>query len=180
MASKNEKQWLRQAIQIYLLPEFKAKGFKVIPLSAEDARSREFRVAFPFGQLRRIAPQGFEIIEIQLDKPGRAAFRINFGIAPNEGIEHAIGGHIPQEKIAVHYLEHYYEVYQCRMLMRWFSLSHWPWRTIEQSDYEKLVQKVVGLIPEMEEALVSGKCGSHIREVKYKIKLRGGNLRKPA
>ena len=40
--------------------------------------------------------------------------------------------------------------------------------TIHQSDYEKLVVEVAGLVPELESALRSGKLGPHVRRVRIR------------
>jgi hypothetical protein len=135
-----------------------------VPLSGEDARSPEIKSAFPFGRLRRPAPSGLEIVEIQLEKRGAHAFRLNFGIAPAGGIEH-VAGHVAQEDIWVHYLDRSYAAYQWPAFRRWFSVWHWPGAAVSEADYEKLVDSVVKLIPEVERALRDGELGPHIKRI---------------
>lgn len=76
--TKNRK-WLVKSIDEILLPSLRRAGFFVVPLSKEDARSPEIRAAFPFGRLRRQRNAGFDQIEVQLDKRGGSALRLNLG-----------------------------------------------------------------------------------------------------
>ncbi|MEF9355477.1 MULTISPECIES: hypothetical protein [Ralstonia solanacearum species complex] len=156
------KRWLTNSLRSRLIPEFERRGFNVVPLTGDDARSGEIRAAFPFGRLRRPGPNGLEMVEIQLDKHGRAAFRLNIGVAPSGGIAHAVG-QVAQEDIWVHYLSRYYEVYRWPLARRWFSVWRWPGSSATQADYDALVKRVVDLIPEVEEVLTSGGRGPHIR-----------------
>lgn len=165
MPSK-ERQWLIKSINAMLLPSLRQHGFEVVPLSDEDARSSDIRTAFPFGRLRRMSQRGFDLVEIQLDKRGGAEFRLNVGIAPPDGIEHFISGHVAQEDIWVGYLDQSYEVYKCPRLWMWFRVFHWPGRAVTKSNFDELVASVVELIPEVELALRDGKCGPHVRQIK--------------
>jgi hypothetical protein len=163
----NARHWLVERIERLLIPELERLGYIRVPLTAEERRS-EIATAFPFGRLRRPGPQGSEIIEIQLDKHGRASFRLNLGIAPQEGIVDPYAGHIPPEDIWVHYLPSSYELLQSQVLWRWFSVSRWPWTRATSADYEKLVQEVVRLIPEIETLFRDRKPGAHMRYVNRK------------
>lgn len=159
-----EQRWLKNSLRSRLLPELERRGFTVLPLTGEDARSREIFTAFPLGRLRREGLLGFEMVEIQIDKHGRAAFRLNIGVAPPGGISHAIG-HVAQEDVWVHYLSRYYEVYSWPLFRRWFSLRRWSRTSATESDYGTLVSAVVDVIPEVEEVLRTGRRGRHIRSV---------------
>jgi hypothetical protein len=104
-----------------------------------------------------------EIVEIQLDKRGKAALRMNIGIAPPEGISH-VGGRIAQEDVWVHYLDRYYVAYQSPLLRKWFSPKRW-WFSSKPTkrDYEALASRIVGIVPEIEQVLRDGRAGPHIR-----------------
>jgi hypothetical protein len=158
----NARRWLTDSIRTLLIPEFEKRGFVTVPLTAKEARS-EFRTAFPFGRFRRPSPSGFEMVEIQLDKHAKPAFRLNLGIAPTGGIEHVVG-HVNQEDLWVHHLPQYYEVEQSPRLQKWFSVRRW-FGSPQASDYEELVRGVVEILPEIEQALRDGKLGPHVRRV---------------
>jgi len=161
-----ETKWLREAIGVLLVPELEKRGFRAVPLKPDERRS-EVAIAFPFGRMRRPGPGGLEIVEIQLDKRGAPAFRLNLGIAPPEGVHHPLG-FVPQEDVWVHYLDQSYELYDRSLLGRrkWFSLPWWRGKAIERQEVERLVQRVVALIPEVEALFREGKRGPHIREVR--------------
>lgn len=136
----------------------------MVPLTPEESRS-ELRTAFPFGRLRREGTEGLEMVEIQLEKYGRPAFRLVFGVAPPSGISTALG-HVAQQDIWAPYLDEYYVLYRRPLLRKWFSVWHWPGRSVNESDYDELVKSVVELIPEVEQALKNGKRGPHVRQVR--------------
>jgi hypothetical protein len=159
-----ERRWLVEALREHLLPEITRRGFEIVPLSGEDARG-EIRVAFPFGRLRRAAMGGFELIEIQLDKRSRAAFRLNAGRVPAAGIDHFTGSHIVAEDVWVTYLRQYYALYQCAFFGIWFQVRHWPGRTVTESNFQILVREGARLLPEIDAVLISGKCGPHIKRI---------------
>lgn len=164
LMNDNARHWLSNGIRKHLIPAFQRRGFLLVPLSGQDARQGEIRSVFPFGRLRRGTPTGFEMVEIQLDKHGRAAFRLNIGIAPTGGIAHA-AGLVPLEDVWVHFLDRYGEVYRCPWLRRWFSLWSWARRASTEADFEELVTRVAELVPEVEQALGSGRSSRHVRWV---------------
>jgi hypothetical protein len=153
-----------QCIERLLIPELERRGYAAVPLTPEEKRSG-IAAAFPFGRLRRRGDQGLEIVEIQLDKHGRASFRLNVGIAPHDGVVDAHAGRIPQEDVWVHYLPGSYELLQCPRLWKWFSVWRWPWRRFTSAHYDKLVGDAVRLIPEIEGLFREGKPGLHMRYV---------------
>ncbi len=153
---------LRRVVQLRIVPALEQRGFRTIPLTGGDARSREIRSAFPFGRLRREGIQGFQIVEIQLDKRGRPAFRLNLGVVPQEGIVHA-SGRIPAEDVWVQYLEQYFQVYRRPFFRHWFDARRWLGSAPTEADIEATVDEAVTLMPEIEEVFVSGTCGPHVR-----------------
>ena len=158
------RRWLSDSIRKHLIPAFLHRGFHLVPLNGHDAERGEIRSIFPFGRLRRETVGGYEMIEIQFDKHGRAAFRLNIGVAPTAGIEHAAGP-VAQEDIWMHFLDRYGEVYHFPLLRRWFSLWCWERRTATESDFDALVKGVAELVPELERALSSGRNTRHVRWV---------------
>jgi hypothetical protein len=154
-----ERRWLVESLRARLVPELERRGYHAVPLTAAEARS-EIRTGFPFGRLRREAADRFDLVEIQLDKHGRAAFRFNLGVVPLEGIEHEIVGHVRAEDVWVHYLAHYYVLYDWPRLRRWFSPWRWPGTALGRNNYERLVAKVVSLLPEVEALFREGKGGA--------------------
>jgi hypothetical protein len=170
MANK-ERRWLIESLEALLLPELERRGFRKVPLTAEEARS-EIRVGFPFGRLRREGPDRLEIVEIQLDKRRAPVFRINLGVAPPGGIEHPVTGHVAQEDIWTGYLGRCWQVYPAKWLpkltplARWFSVRRPREAEPTRADYEELVGRVVELLPLIERLFREGKPGAHMREVR--------------
>ena len=142
----SERQWLREALQEIMLPKLTQLGFAVLPLSGEDAKSREVRAAFPFGRFRREGRQGFEQIEIQLHTPPRAQFRLNVGVVPRDGVRNKLGS-FEVDQVWVSYLPEHAE---CPSLHRWFSVRRWPWQRETADDYRQLVTRVAEMTVDIE------------------------------
>jgi hypothetical protein len=160
-----EIAWLRESIGTLLIPELEKRGFRAVPLTPEETRS-EIEAAFPYGRLCRAGPTGMEIVEVQFDKNGRAAFRLNLGIVPPTGLQHAVAGFVPKENVWVHFLDHYYVLTERSLFNRWFSPSRSLTGTATRPDTETLVKRVVGLLDEVEVLFRDGRHGPHVREVK--------------
>jgi len=163
--AKPPRSWLRSNIDKLLVPALEQRGFARVRLSAADARS-EMAFLTPHGSFRRPGPQGLETIEIHFARYGAAVFRLDFGILPPGGVSysHASGsGHIAQEDMCTGAVEVSYVLLPWPRLWIEFRVCRWPGRTVVESDYEKLVGKVVGLIPEIERVFKDGKCGPHVR-----------------
>lgn len=186
LATKERREWLIQSIRTHLLPALTKQGFEVAPLVHRSPVDREFEESFPeWGRLIRATESGIDLVEIQLATRRRAAFRINAGVVPKEGII-TLTGHHPAEEVAVHWLDQYFETHahpwlrsslralRLEPLGTWFSVWHWPYRSPTQSDYDKLVLRVADLVPEVELALREGKLGQHVRKVA--ISRRGKNV----
>ena len=157
------RQWLLDSLRMRLLPVLGHQGFVHHPLAGEDARSTEIRTSFPLGQLRRARENGHDLVEIQLDRR-RPAFRLNLGVAPDAGIQHA-AGHVARDAIWVHYLPRYYELYQHPLFRRWFAIGRWSRASAKAEDYAALVDRAVALLPEIDQTLAAGKPGPHVRAV---------------
>lgn len=154
--------WLIESLRKHLVPAFEELDFEVVPLTDEEAASGEFQRAFPLGRLRRASPRGFDLVEIQLDKYD-PAFRLNFGVAPEGGIDHPMG-HVGQNDIRVGDLGRSFEAYSWPLFRRWFRLSRFG-SPKTKVDYENLVTDNLGIVREVQDALRTGKRGRHIRVV---------------
>ena len=160
------RRWLLANLRSILVPELVRRGFEVVPLDDADAKSPEMRSALPFGRLRRAGPNGVELVEIQLDKHGWPAFRLNFGNVPLEGIQGRVGW-IEARDVSVHYLTRHYGLYHSRFFASWFAVSNWIGRAETEADYKALMQDVIALLPEVEATLATGVPGRHVRVVQY-------------
>ncbi len=148
-----------------LLPALHAQGFEPVALTDQEKRS-ELSTAYPFGRLRRARESGFDLVELQLPRYGKPAFRISAGFVPSTGLDHEVVGHVPAEDVWSSHLPLHYVFYQVPLLQRWFSLWHWPGRQATQADVDALVTEVTAsVIPEIESALREGRLGRHAKRM---------------
>jgi len=149
------------------LPEFQRRGFEIVslPQPRRGPVDRQFVVSFPFGRLRRASDRGFELVEVQLAPRGRAAFRLNFGVIPEVGVATPNGQVTVEDAMVGWWLDEYYGLYSCPRFRTWFSVPHWPFRKVTESDYEALIEHLIELMPEVERALRERKRGPHVRRV---------------
>ena len=162
---RKHKDLLLQSVQTRILPVFVQQGFSVAPPVHNSPIDRKSADTFPFG-LRRARPdaRGVDLVEIQFMTYQRAAFRINACAVPKEGMM-TVGGHRSVDELEAGGLHDHFEMYDSPRWWRWFSLWFWRFRTPEKSDYDKLVRRVAGYLPEIELALHDGKLGPHIRKI---------------
>lgn len=162
---RKHKDLLLQSVQTRILPVFVQQGFSVTPRAQSRPVDRKSAGTFPF-ELRRARPdaRGVDLVEIQFMTYQRAAFRINAGVAPKEGMM-TVTGHWPAEEVCVHWLNEFFEMYASPRWRSWFSLWFWRFRTPVQSDYDKLALRVAGFLPEVELALRERKLGPHMRRI---------------
>lgn len=159
------------------MPVFIKRGFAVTPLRHQGPVEREFELSFPsWGRLIRVRESGLDLVEIQLAPHRRAAFRINAGVVPRNGLT-TLGGHRPAEDVAVHWLNEYFETHArpwlrpglravgLEPLGAWFGVRQWPHRSPTQRDYDTLALRGAGCVPELEVALREGKLGPYIRRI---------------
>ncbi len=172
---KEHQECLIRSVRNHLVPAFTKQGFEVAPLLHRAPVDREFEQSFPpWGRLIRTREAGVDLVEIQLAKYRRAAFRINAGVTPRAVIM-TLRGHRAVEEIAVHWLDEYFETHarpwlrpvlaavRLEPLGAWFSV--WPCRSPSQDDYDKLAARVASLVPEVDRALREGKSSPHIRRI---------------
>lgn len=156
-------QWLRQEIRASLVPAIRAHGFDLRAPENVGGRDWQSRKFLPFGVLERRTDGGVELIEIQLRQWRLDQFRINFGIVPCQGIRGLGGEPIPESKVSLGWLSSSFEL---RPRWRgWFSVVRYPFRKVDQGTYAALVTGVVEMLPEVFEALASGRCGPHVRRI---------------
>ena len=173
--NKEQQECLIESVRNNLVPAFTKQGFVVAPPIRRSPVDREFEQSFPsWGRLIRTREAGVDLVQIQLAKYRRTAFRISAGVAPRAGLM-TPQGHRPAEEVAVHWLGEYFETHArpwlrpvlaavgLEPLGAWFSV--WPSRSPAQDDYDKLARRAATVVPEVERALREGKSGPHIRRV---------------
>lgn len=139
--------------------------FEVAPPVHRGPVDRAVVLSFPsWGRLIRARESGVDLIEIQFARYRRAAFRINVGVAPKEGMM-TFTGHWRAEDVHIHWLNEFFEMYALSRWRIWFSVRNRLYRSRTQGDYDKLALRVAGLVPELELALREGKPGPHMRRV---------------
>lgn len=143
-------------------------GFEQLPLSEAERRSPELSFGFPFGYMRRIRDRDFELLEIQLDKNGKAKFVLNFGVAPPEGAD-VPWRHFDQSEARVSALSESYRLYSCRGCMRWFSPSWTALIFDPESRTASVVDHAIELYPEIENWFRARTVGPHMRRLGYPI-----------
>jgi hypothetical protein len=177
--AKQRREWLKNSIRAHLLPLLINQGFKVAPpLLLSPPADRVYVLSFPsWGRLIRTRESGVDLIEIQFATYQRAAFRLNAGVVPTDGLQIASRGPLPSEGIAVHWLDEWFETHArpwLRPMLKamgleplgaWFSVWHWPYQSPRPEDYEKLVLRAASVMPELELALREGRLGRHVRRV---------------
>jgi hypothetical protein len=182
--AKRRKDLLEESVRTHLLPVLVQQGFAVAPLAQRGPVDRKWVGTFPFGQLRRTRTDGgVDLVEIQFMTYGRAAFRINACAVPKDGMMTA-WGHRTAEELSAGGLHDHFETHARPWLRRglralgleslggWFSVWHWPHRSLTQADYDRLALRVADFVPEIELALRDGRLGPHMRRISYPGKAR--------
>jgi hypothetical protein len=107
-------------VRVRLCKKFMECGFSFFPLIPQE-RSRELRVAFPLGRLKRMQSDHLDLVEFQFDKHGKPSFVVNFGRSPNEGVSLPWGVHLNQDELDVAALPEAYRLYSSSCYARWFQ-----------------------------------------------------------
>lgn len=176
---RKHRDFLLESVRTYLLPAFVQQGFVVTSRTQTDAVDRKSMGIFPFGELRRARPDGgIDLVEIQFMTYQRAAFRINAGPVPKDGMM-TLGGRRSAEELDAGELHDHFETHArpwlrpglralgLEPLGQWFSLCLWRFRSPKKAAYDKLALRVAGFLPEIELALRDAKLGPHIRRVRF-------------
>ena len=166
---RTHRKLLLESVRTHILPILIQRGFVAAPHTDRDPVDREFVQAFPLGFLRRARPDGgVDLVEIQFASYGGAAFRINAGVAPKEGMM-TLTGHWPAGEICVGWLNESFEMCPSPRWWAWgwgwFSLRFWLFRKPVQAEYDELALRVAGYLPEIDLALREDRLGPHMRRV---------------
>jgi len=159
---KQRREWLIQSLRNHLVPVLLDHGFELAPLTGSGPIDRELVLSLPLGRMRRARNAGVDLIEIDLAKYRRAAFRILAGVAPKDGLM-AFTGHWAAEDVYVGWLNEYFTMYAFPRWQIQFSVRHWPHQSPTQSDFDRLAQRVAELMPELELALREGRTAPDMR-----------------
>jgi hypothetical protein len=163
-AVNKRRDLLIESLRVHLLPAFVKQGFEIAPLVHRGPVDDEFVRRLPLGRLRRAGRERVDLVEIDLARHSRPAFRIMAGVAPRGGLNTA-NGRWAAEDVYVPWLNEFFVMYACPRLRAYFSLWFWRFRTPTLSEYDKLVSKVVTFLPEIEVAFREGKLERHMRRV---------------
>ena len=177
-SAKQRREWLTQSVRTHLLPVLIKQGFEVAPpRELPEPIDRDIVRCFPpWGQLMRRRELVVDLMEIQFASYGRAAFRVNAGVVPIDGLTTPTG-HRSVEEVGVHWLEEFFETHArpwlrpglralgLEPLGAWFSVWCWPYQSPVKDDYEKIAQYAASSVPELELALREGRLGPHVRRV---------------
>jgi hypothetical protein len=107
---RGHKDLLVQSVRAHIPPVYIQQGFSVAPRVRSGPGERKSAGTFPF-ELRRARPDGgVDLVEIQFMTYQRAAFRINAGVAPKDGMM-TVTGHRPAEEVCIHWLNEYFEMH---------------------------------------------------------------------
>ena len=182
--AKPPRSWLRSSIDRLLVPALEQRGFVRVRLSAATART-EMAFLTPHGSFRRPRPQGIETIEIHFDRydPSRVRHRFRRRAARRRVVQPprrqrarcargSARGRTEESYCLLPRARPWGE-YRLRV-WRWpghFRVRRWPGRAAVASDYEKLVRKAIGLLPEIERVFEDGTCGPHVRTTNQKPNL---------
>ena len=148
-------------VQDRLIKLFTEDGFDIYPLTSEEKKSKEMKIAFPFGRLKRKQGEKLEIAEIQFDKYGKLKFIINFGVVPENGVT-LPWTHISQQDADVAALSEAYRLYSSSIWSAWFSVGWLAQKNVE--NVKKTVDKAINLYPEIENWFSTGTMGKHMRK----------------
>jgi hypothetical protein len=125
--------------------------------------SHEIIASWPFGRLIRPAGDGNHLVEIQLADYGQAAFRINFGFFPDQGVPTILGGTALIDNDMVHSLLKFYELKPASRFRWYFGMRYWPWQKPKKADYDKLIKDVILMLPQIDRTLKDGTIGPNVR-----------------
>ena len=158
----NVRESLLNALEHRFVPILVERGFVRHPLSAEDRKSQELQIAFPVGYLKRVKGANVELLEIQLDKHGKAKFVLNFGVAKPEGVS-LPWAHLRQGEAVVSALPEAFRLYRRATWRQWFSPGWLPAEVHART--ARVVNEAIALYPEVETWFATGAIGKHMRSI---------------
>ena len=166
-----KRELLIDILRSSFLPELFSAGFEQADLKGPDASSREIRIAFPFGSLRRAQGQDLHLLEIQFDKHGVPRFVLNFGVVGPGGVD-VPWRHFSQLEAGVSALQESYRLYSSRHSMKWFEASRLPFPFDVESRASNVVGRLRNVYPEVEAWFSQRVVGPHMRRLGYPIRSR--------
>jgi hypothetical protein len=120
MGPKNEAtRLLCELISAKLVKRLEERGFQRRP-PQHDRRDKGTARLYPFGTLQRVAADGLQPVEIQMDWHGKPKFAINFGTAPATGVTYP-WAHFKQEECEAYGLRSGHRLYSRKRSIRWFQ-----------------------------------------------------------
>lgn len=160
--SKDERRWLKSEIRKTLIPALVELGFEHILLT-DSEKQAGYTAVYSHGRFRRRNLDGYDLLELALNKFGKASFVISAGMVPSEGITHHNGTSTALD-VWSSWLPKNYVFYSVPALGRGFSLWHWPGRRIKQADIQTLIGSVVvQILPQIDQALRFDKRGANVK-----------------
>lgn len=171
MTVREAKKFLILQLQDRLVPFFCSHGFHQAQIPERDRKSREMRVSLPLGSLKRFRGQKLDIIDIQIHSQ-KAAFVLNFGVAPPEGVK-LPNCHLGQDEVRAESLLESCRLYQFRPLMLWFGFSYLPVLHNPNTLASVAVERAIRLYSEVEEYFLHGTIGRHVKCLQYRFDPQG-------
>jgi hypothetical protein len=165
MANPHNK-WLKKNIETILIPAIRDMGFLWRKQGTSKEVGREIVLGMPFGDMRRPTGCTIDVIEIHLQKRDRSFFALYAGRFPAEGVrDYLHGKHHYADEVRTGDLEEYWVMSACPRLFMDFGFRFKSLRSITEADYKSLAQRVASYLPEIQEAMVTGKLGPHMKHV---------------
>ena len=166
---REARRWLLASLRKHLLPAFIDRGFLVSPLVhggpvVVQPLDREYLLQQPLGRLLRRREDTVDHITIELAPHSRPAFRLSAGVAPKKGVA-TFTGRLAPEDVDVSWLDVWFQMTPGARVATYFSVRYWPWQAPVAADYDSLVLRVVGFLPELEAALREDRAGPHTRRI---------------
>jgi hypothetical protein len=158
---------LKKHIEAILIPALQDMGFEWHKQGTAKEVGREIVLGLPWGSMRRRNEKTMDIVEIWLGKRDRSFFMLNAGTCSLEGVQdYLLGKHYSAEEIYTGGLEESWAMVSRFSLNGNFGIRFKWLRNVTEADYEKLVRRVAGYLPEIEDALASGKIGPHMEFIR--------------
>jgi hypothetical protein len=156
-------KWLHKNIINILIPALQDMGFEWRKQGTVKDVGREFVLNLPFGTMRRMRGDLSDLVQISLRKRDSARFVIRAGVCPKEGASgYLTGKHYALDDLKVDYLEESWVMRPYKKFYSDFGFRFKSLRNLTETDYERLVRRITSYLPEIDNALVSGKAGPHM------------------
>ena len=162
---KKKRAWLVQSLSTHLAPALVQQGFISMVDVMRGPVDREYKQTFPLEPFVRRRGNSVDFIEIQL-APYRADYlRINAGVGSTEGLL-TENGHPVFDSSKARWSQRFEMLARPKLCWFW----SWSWFTVRKrfrqslaADYDSLVMRVVGYLPELHFAFEKDQLGPHLR-----------------